>query len=63
MKKRCYNPSFPQYKDYGGRGIKVCDEWMNTERVHTSCGRLHKGWDLDRVFAKIGEGNDKRDSN
>ena len=34
MKRRCYNPNFPQYKDYGGRGIKVYDEWMNTERVH-----------------------------
>ena len=27
MKTRCYNPNFPQYKDYGGRGIKVCPEW------------------------------------
>lgn len=27
MKKRCYNPSSTSYKYYGGRGIKVCDEW------------------------------------
>lgn len=27
MKQRCSNPNFKQYKDYGGRGIKVCDEW------------------------------------
>ena len=34
MKERCYNPKFPQYKDYGGRGITVCKEWLNPERVH-----------------------------
>lgn len=29
IKKRCYNPNYKQFKDYGGRGIKVCDEWVN----------------------------------
>jgi hypothetical protein len=29
IKKRCYNPKYKQYKDYGGRGIKVCDEWLH----------------------------------
>lgn len=28
MKIRCYNSKFKQYKDYGGRGIKICDEWL-----------------------------------
>lgn len=27
MKDRCYNPNSPFYKNYGGRGIKVCEEW------------------------------------
>jgi len=27
MKRRCNNSSVPEYKNYGGRGIKVCDEW------------------------------------
>ncbi len=27
MKSRCYNKNRPQYKDWGGRGIIVCDEW------------------------------------
>lgn len=30
MKNRCNSPSNPQYKDYGGRGIKVCEEWANS---------------------------------
>lgn len=29
MKSRCYNPNNEKYKDYGGRGITVCDEWKN----------------------------------
>lgn len=29
MKQRCYNPNNIAYKNYGGRGIKVCDEWNN----------------------------------
>lgn len=29
MKKRCYNPNDRYYKRYGGRGIKVCDEWIH----------------------------------
>ena len=29
IKKRCYNPKYKQYKDYGGRGIQVCDEWLH----------------------------------
>lgn len=27
MRKRCYSVTEPAYKDYGGRGITVCDEW------------------------------------
>ncbi len=30
MKRRCYNQKFKQYKDYGGRGIRVCDEWLKS---------------------------------
>ena len=27
MKRRCYDSKNKRYKQYGGRGIKVCDEW------------------------------------
>lgn len=30
MKVRCYNSNRVQYKDYGGRGIKVCDRWLDS---------------------------------
>lgn len=30
IKNRCNNPNDGRYKDYGGRGIKVCDDWENS---------------------------------
>jgi hypothetical protein len=30
MKRRCYSAKHPRYKDWGGRGITVCDEWRNS---------------------------------
>jgi hypothetical protein len=30
MIKRCYNINHKSYKDYGGRGIAVCDEWLGS---------------------------------
>ena len=30
MKMRCYNPHDARYDRYGGRGIKMCDEWRES---------------------------------
>lgn len=30
MKNRCYQRSYHGFKHYGGRGITVCDEWLNS---------------------------------
>lgn len=30
MKNRCYNENADDYKYYGGRGIRICDEWLNS---------------------------------
>lgn len=30
IRQRCNNPNDKDYADYGGRGIKVCDEWDNS---------------------------------
>lgn len=29
IKTRCYNSNSKSYNDYGGRGVKVCNEWLN----------------------------------
>lgn len=31
MKCRCYNSANPSYKNYGGRGIKIFDKWLDEE--------------------------------
>ena len=31
LKQRCINPNDKGYKNYGGRGITVCDEWLDKE--------------------------------
>ena len=33
IKQRCYNPNNKSYKNYGGRGITVCDEWLNNPTI------------------------------
>ena len=30
MIERCYNPEHSSYHNYGGKGVKVCDEWRNS---------------------------------
>lgn len=38
MKRRCYNPNVPYYRDYGGRGIKVCNRWYDAESFAEDMG-------------------------
>lgn len=51
MKSRCYNPKVERYKNYGGRGIKVCDEWQNFEGFYEWAIRsgYKEGLTIDRI--------------
>jgi hypothetical protein len=50
MIQRCTNSNFNQYKDYGGRGIKVCDPWLNSfQQFLDDMGPRPAGKTLDRV--------------
>lgn len=51
MKGRCYNPKNPKYPDYGGRGINVCDRWLNSfENFLEDMGeKTSKEYSIDRI--------------
>ena len=43
MKKRCYDPKNKDYYNYGGRGISICDEWLQDKYSFIE-------WSLDNGF-------------
>lgn len=46
---RCYSPSMRQFRDYGGRGIDVCDRWRNSlENFANDMGPRPEGFLLER---------------
>lgn len=55
MKSRCYNTTKHNYKYYGGRGIKVCDRWLEPKgkgylNFISDMGRCpNKRFTLDRI--------------
>ena len=50
MMKRCYTKSDPSYKNYGGRGISVCEEWQDIIKfVAWADSTYIEGYTLDRI--------------
>lgn len=51
MKQRCLNPNNLKYKRYGGRGIKICDEWLDILGFYNWA--INNGWkegfSIDRI--------------
>lgn len=49
MLSRVRNPKHHQFKDYGGRGITVCDRWLKFENFLEDMGQRPEGKTLDRM--------------
>ena len=50
MKERCLNPNHKSFNRYGGRGIKICDRWLESfENFLTDMGHPLPGLSIDRI--------------
>jgi hypothetical protein len=56
MKQRCYNQKFSKYHLYGGKGITVCDRWLESfENFYEDMGDRPKDkTSLDRINSDLG---------
>jgi hypothetical protein len=49
MRKRCFELRHNDYRNYGGRGITVCSEWMSFEAFASDMGERPLGMTIDRI--------------
>lgn len=50
MRQRCLNPKNKDYKNYGGRGIRICDRWIEGfENFLADMGECPDGLSIDRI--------------
>lgn len=54
MINRCTNPNEPSYPNYGGRGIEVCQRWMEFPTFYADMGDCPNGHSLDRIDNSLG---------
>ena len=62
MKSRCSNPRFTAYERYGGRGIKVCEEWRNSFEAFYEWAMAH-GYSNELTIDRIDNDGDYRPEN
>ena len=62
MRRRCGYKKEKSYKNYGGRGIKVCDEWMNDFSAFRSWSEEH-GYKEGLTIERIDNNGDYEPSN
>lgn len=59
IKQRCYNPNSVEYHNYGGKGVRMCEEWLDNPAKFIEWG-INNGWqkgleiDKDLIARKLG---------
>ena len=54
IKQRCLNKKNNRYSSYGGRGIGICEKWLNFEGFYEDMGDRPMGTSIERVDNNIG---------
>jgi predicted XRE-type DNA-binding protein len=54
MVRRCHNPKHRAFKDYGARGITVCDKWRKFEGFFEDMGLQPNGLSIERIDNNLG---------
>ena len=49
MRQRCLSPANNTYARYGGRGIKICDRWLNFSNFVADMGEPAAGKTIERI--------------
>lgn len=52
MKQRCYNSNNPNFKEYGARGIIICQEWLDNPAAFIDWALIngfHRNLQIDRI--------------
>ena len=61
MKYRCYNKTHERYKNYGGKGVTVCDRWLESVLNFVEDMGLPPGENYE-ISRKNDEGNYEKDN-
>lgn len=75
IQERCYNPKNKRFKDYGGRGVVLCDRWRDFRNFLIDMGHAPPGFQLERTdndgnyeksnckwASRVEQGNNKRNN-
>jgi hypothetical protein len=61
MKDRCLNPNYIYYANYGGRGVTICERWMDFKNFLADMGERppnSPGWKGRRAEYSLGRYGD-----
>ena len=61
MMTRCYKTNSPKYHRYGGRGIKVCEEWKTVKNFYNWA--IQNGWEKGLTLDRINNDGDYKPEN